>query len=429
MRNVDRLRVMRRSLACALVVAGLAYATGASAWARSSRHHGSAVVVHKRVSAPGLYVVSIVIRSPTAALNRIEVRVGTLARRAVSARLHRHARLSMRVHIAGRSLTVSAVGRRARPILAIALRRLVARRVVKPKPAASVTPKPAATAKPLAPAPAPVPVSVPAATTHPPPAPPPSPLPAAPGPGSPFTKLVWSDVFTQDWTSAGGSGAATRPVSSAWGFDTWGGCGGNSPQQSTYPGTPNTAYLTSQGLALPAIAAGPNHYVAAQLDTAGRNGESWQYGTIEASIQLPSGAGLCPAFWMLADNGTGEIDILEAPAFVNSVFGPLGPHAIFTLHANRAQQFESVANPTWNPGLPNVYGVIWTPKSITWTVNYVPYATATAASLGNPGLWSAFTSGRFHLLLDEAVGGWPGDPPTGTVFSQSMVVQWVKVFQ
>jgi beta-glucanase (GH16 family) len=132
---------------------------------------------------------------------------------------------------------------------------------------------------------------------------------------------------------------------------------------------------------------------------------------------------------MLADNGTGEIDILEAPAFVSLAFGPLGPHAIFTLHANRTQQFESVAIPTWNPGQPNVYGVIWTSKSITWTVNYVPYATATAKSLGNPALWSAFTSGRFHLLLDEAVGGWPGDPPPGTIFGQPMTVQWVKVFQ
>ena len=170
--------------------------------------------------------------------------------------------------------------------------------------------------------------------------------------------------------------------------------------------------------------------VVPQLDTQGIAGESWQYGTIEASVQLPTGQGLCPAFWMLADSGTGEIDILEAPSFVGSQFGSLAPFSVFTLHANLAQQFESPTVPAnWNPGQPNVYGVIWTPQSITWTVNYVPYASATPASLANPALWSAFTSGKFHLLLDEAVGGWPGDPPPNSQFTQPMIVQWVKVYQ
>src|SRR6185312_8004632 len=109
--------------------------------------------------------------------------------------------------------------------------------------------------------------------------------------------------------------------------------------------------------------------------------------TIEASLTLPSGQGLCPAFWMLPNSGVGEIDILEAPSFVNPIFGPLAPYAIFTLHANNTQQFEADTTPPgWNPAQPNIYGVIWTPTSITWTVNYVPYATATAASLANPAL-------------------------------------------
>ena len=41
-----------------------------------------------------------------------------------------------------------------------------------------------------------------------------------------------------------------------------------------------------------------------------------------------------------------------------------------TLHANNTQQFEfNVAPAGWNPGAPNVYGLIWTPTSITWTLS------------------------------------------------------------
>jgi beta-glucanase (GH16 family) len=424
MRNVGWLRVVVCNLLCGLAVAGVAWATVASARTPSHRARGAAVVVHRWVSTPGDYGVSVVVGSRTPAANRVDLLIGTVARRAVTDRHHRRTKLWLKVHIAGRSLTVSAVGRRVRPTLGVVLRRLDSDTTTAPKSHATTTPP--------APAPAPVtapvtaPVIAPVTVTAPRP---PTGVPAAPGPGSPFTKLVWSDIFTQDWTKAGGSGPATKPVSSAWSFDTWGGCGSNSPQLSVYPGTPNSAYLSSQGLVLPAIASGTNRYTTAQLDTGGHSGESWQYGAIEASIQLPSGAGLCPAFWMLADNGTGEIDILEAPAFVSTAFGPLAPYAFFTLHANATQQFESAAVATWNPGQPNVYGVFWTSKSITWTVNYVPYASVTAKSLGNPALWSAFTSGRFHLLVDEAVGGWPGDPPAGTIFSQPMTVQWVKVFQ
>jgi beta-glucanase (GH16 family) len=239
---------------------------------------------------------------------------------------------------------------------------------------------------------------------------------------------VWSDDFTADWSVEGG--AATEPIPRTWALDNYGGCGNSPPQESSYPARTGDAYLTSRGLVIPVVATGPTNYTTAQLDTRTIAGESWQYGAIEASIQLPTGQGLCPAFWMYSDNGPSEIDILEAPSFVSSAYGQIAPSAMFTLHADNQQQFEAAA-PTagWNAAAPNVYGVFWTPTSITWTVNYVPYATATAASLADPALWSAFTGGKLHLLLDEAVGGWPGDPPANTVYTQPMIVQWVKVFQ
>ncbi len=219
-------------------------------------------------------------------------------------------------------------------------------------------------------------------------------------------------------------------MTSQWGFDPYGGCSAGQGQESYYPASRSDAHLTSQGLVIPVTETGANSYRTAQVDTRGISGESWGYGTVEASIQLPQGQGLCPAFWMYGDNSTAEIDILEAPSFVQSRFGSYAPYSIFTLHADNAQQWEtSVAPPGWNPGAFNVYGVIWTPTSITWTINYVPYASAAASSLSNPSLWSVLTSNKLHLLFDEGVGGWPGNPPTGTVYTQPMTVQWVKVYQ
>ena len=397
----------------ALVGLGLAVAVPATAQPALSR--SAAVVVHQSVATPGTYSVSIVVASASRSRNEVEIHVGALTRSATVDPGHPRVNITLRLHLGVGGLTVRAVGRAGRPHIAVALLRVVAH----PKPAVTATtPTPAPP-----PAPAPPPPPAPAA-------PPPSPQP--PGPGSPYTNLVWSADFTQAWASTGATAAVTAPVPNTFGFDHSGGCSGNSAKEASYPASSNDAYLSSQGLVIPVNSTGPNSYTSAQLDSGGR--ESWQYGTIEASITLPTGAGLCPAFWLYADNGSGEIDILEAPSFVSPSYGPVnGPYAadsIFTLHANNAQEFERATTPPgWNPAGPNVYGIYWTPTSITWTVNYVPYASATQSTISNPSAWSAFTSGKFHIIFDDGVGGWPGDPASGTVYSQPMVVQWVKVFQ
>jgi beta-glucanase (GH16 family) len=403
-----------------------ALATGALAAAHAADSGRPTVVVAMPVSGPGLYAVTIVVTARSEALNRVTVTVGTVTRTAQTSRRHLSARIEVRVRIGGRSLMVRAVGRFARPLLSVRARLLEPAAAKRPHPHAAHTP-PSAQAQTQT-------TTTTTAAPAPPPAPAPTPTPAPappqpPGPGSPFTNLVWSDDFIADWQHAGGSGASQQQLPSTWALDNWGGCGTSPPQLSQNTGQAGSAYLTSQGLVLPVVSTGPSSYRAAQVDTHNIAGESWQYGTIEASLTLPTGQGLCPAFWMLPNNGVGEIDILEAPSFVNPIFGPLAPYAVFTLHANNTQQFEAAATPPgWNPGQPNVYGLIWTPTSITWTVNFTPYAGATPALLANPAMWSAFTSGAFHLLFDVAVGGWPGDPPAGTVFTAPMTVQWVKVF-
>ena len=372
------------------------------------------MTVRAGVTAPGLYGVSIVVGGPRAERNRVALRIGSIKRDALTGRHRRRVHLSLRMQITGRTLTITAIGKRARPTLAVTVHRL-----------GPPTATPAASSAPSAAAIATTPSAATPTVTSPPPSAPINLL-----SGSPYTNLVWSDDFVTDWAKEGGTGSATEPLPSTWSYDKYGGCGNSPPQESSYPGTPASAYLSSQGLVLPVTATGANQYAAAQLDTGPIPGESWQYGAIEASIALPSGQGLCPAFWMLSNAGAaGEIDILEAPSFVGPQYGPFAPFTIFTLHVNTVQVWENHVTPNnWSAGAQNVYGLYWTPTAITWTVNGVAYASVSPSSLSNPSQWSAFTSGAFHLLLDEAVGGWPGDPPAGTIYTQPMTVQWVRVY-
>ncbi len=76
----------------------------------------------------------------------------------------------------------------------------------------------------------------------------------------------------------------------------------------------------------------------------------------------------------------------------------------------------------------HTYAVSWSPNSITWLLDGVPYATATPADL-QPGQAWVFNQ-PFHLVLNLAVGGnWPGAPTASTAFPATLSVDWVRVYQ
>ena len=103
-------------------------------------------------------------------------------------------------------------------------------------------------------------------------------------------------------------------------------------------------------------------------------------------------------------------------------------HGPVTTNAND-QQWNGVVNSvTPLAGTYETYGLIWKPNSLTWTLNGVPFATATPQTLTPTASW-VFNGHPFHILLDEAVGGWPGNPNASTVFPAVMGVDWVRVYQ
>jgi beta-glucanase (GH16 family) len=141
-------------------------------------------------------------------------------------------------------------------------------------------------------------------------------------PNIPSGTLVWSDEFTY----ATNSNAQPNPL--VWTFDTGNSGFGNSELENYCAwGASNTpcsaaspnAYVGTDGY-LHIVAQQPTArtpvYTSARMKTQGLF--SFQYGRIEAEMQIPESQGMWPAFWLLGDNITtinwpacGELDVME----------------------------------------------------------------------------------------------------------------------
>jgi beta-glucanase (GH16 family) len=411
-----------------LAVGGLvaALAAGASVGAASASaatvaHSASkinTVVVRGSAQAKGKYEIIVWVRSRSKHSRLVQVHLTGQRTRTVRADPWWGARLYYELKLKRTKLTI--VTENAAP--AVQVRAWLISKKKSPAPTITTTSSNAPTSTPSAPA------SNSTSTTSgtAPPAPPPPP--AAADPYGPYTTLQWEDNFAQDFLN-GNSAPNQLPSSSEWNLDTWGGCGGNT--LSTDVTNASGASLTANGLALNAVQTGSNSWNAAQVDSSGK--VSFSPGTtIEARIDMPSGQGLCPAFWMLGNDTSnqGEIDVVEAPSF-----GPTATDAFFTLHGpgDPSQKFESdetslgSLSGTWHN-----YAVTWEASQIIWSIDGVVYATANASNLAVGSSWTPF-DGSFYLIFDLAVGGWPCadasvgpgcDPPS----SATMSVQWVKAF-
>jgi beta-glucanase (GH16 family) len=247
-----------------------------------------------------------------------------------------------------------------------------------------------------------------------------SPTPTAPLPSAP-ANLVWADEF---------NGAAnSAPDPAKWTYDLGAGGWGNQ-ELETYTNLPQNVHVDGAGHLIIRVERSGSTYTSARLKTQGLF--STRYGTIEARIRLPFGQGIWPAFWMLGTNITtagwpqcGEIDIMEnigrEPSINHGgVHGPgySGGNSIsglFTLpgSARFADDFH-------------VFALEWSPGSVRFLVDGIPYKTVSAASLP-PGAPWVFDN-PFFLILNVAVGGnFPGAPDASTVFPQQMMVDYVRV--
>jgi beta-glucanase (GH16 family) len=159
---------------------------------------------------------------------------------------------------------------------------------------------------------------------------------------------------------------------------------------------------------------------------------SFTYGRVEARIEIPAGAGLASAFWMLGSDidrvgwpACGEIDVVEATgghpfAADGHIHGPSGggSYAIGGTAASPASLAASF----------HTYGIDWRPGSITWTLDGRAYLRLTPRRLASGARW-AFDH-PFNIVLNLAVGGTPGGAPgRATPFPARLLVAWIRVYQ
>jgi beta-glucanase (GH16 family) len=243
-------------------------------------------------------------------------------------------------------------------------------------------------------------------------------------------KMVWSDEFN------GPNGSA--PDSSKWVLET-GGNGWGNQELEYYTARPRNAFQEDGNLVIRAIAEKysgdgkiSRDYTSARLKTQGKFSQA--YGRFEARIKIPRGQGLWPAFWMLGADidkvqwpKCGEIDIMEnigkEPYLVHgTIHGPgySGEKAIGNLYALSGE--EKYADDF------HIYAVEWKPREIRFYVDDHLYETRTPADLPKGAKW--VYNHPFFLILNVAVGGgWPGNPDATTIFPQTMLVDYVRVYK
>jgi len=235
-------------------------------------------------------------------------------------------------------------------------------------------------------------------------------------------KLTWSDEFNGSANSA--------PDGGKWNYDT-GGSGWGNQEREYYTNSRNNSFQDGGGhLVIQArkddAAAhqcwyGTCQYTSARLLTSGKFSQT--YGRFEASVKIPGGQGVWPAFWALGTNigsvgwpACGEIDTMEnIGKEPNLAHGSLhGPNYNTTGTYNLGSPFS---------GGFHTFAADWYPDHVSFSVDGHVYNTQNRPSSG----W--VFDHPFFLLLNLAIGGsWPGDPNSSTPFPAKMLVDYVRVY-
>ncbi|MGE4561093.1 MAG: family 16 glycosylhydrolase [Desulfobulbus sp.] len=248
--------------------------------------------------------------------------------------------------------------------------------------------------------------------------------------------LLWNDEFDAP--------EGTPPDPAKWGYDLGGKGWGNQEYQYYTDQPHNAAHDGNSHLVITARETdeqerammpcwyGPARYTSARLLTQGKF--SFTHGVVEARIRVPRGPGIWPALWMLGEDfgpvawpHCGEIDIMEnigrEPAMVHgTIHGPgyCGGDGIggpFALPEGQAFGDDF-----------HLFALEWLPGVIRWYADGRQYFEVRREQIPDGAPWPY--EHPFFLLLNLAVGGlWPGDPDETTVFPQTLVVDYIRVFQ
>ena len=228
----------------------------------------------------------------------------------------------------------------------------------------------------------------------------------------PVYTLVWADEF---------NGTSVDP--SNWNYNTGGEGWGNHEQEyyTDQNATIEDGNLVITGKAETIVS---NGYTSSRLNTQGKR--EFLYGKIEASIKIPAGQGLWPAFWMLGANINtvnwplcGEIDIMEHINADSIFYG--------TLHWVNNQQVSAGNQINAAPENYHVYAIEWNADTINWSLDGVKFHSVEIKN--NINSTEEFHK-PFFILLNLAIGGdWPGQTIDQNKLPAKMFVDYVRVYQ
>lgn len=244
-------------------------------------------------------------------------------------------------------------------------------------------------------------------------------------PEVPNWQLVWQDEFD------GPAGQSPDPAK--WTFDIGTGDNGWGNQELQYY-TNRQENVSLDGTGNLLITArresfGGRPFTSARIKTQGLFDQA--YGRFEASIKMPWGPGIWPAFWLLGSNietvnwpECGEIDIMEyrgqQPNLIHgTVHGPgySGGAAVTKSFGFENDRFDLDFH---------LFAVEWGKNYLRFYVDDILYQEIKPEDL--PGQW-VFDK-PFFIILNVAVGGnYVGFPTSQTPFPQTMLIDYVRVYK
>lgn len=246
--------------------------------------------------------------------------------------------------------------------------------------------------------------------------------------------LVWADEFDEDGS----------PNPENWNFEIGDGtnqglpAGWGNNELQYYTDRPENVKVENGMLVITARKESfqGSGYTSARLTT--QNLFEKKHGRFEARIKVPYGKGYWPAFWLLGNDcevnswpACGEIDIME-------YLGDEPTEVFGTIHGPEFSGAESISkgfsleNDRFDTGF-HVFGIEWSPNQINFYVDDVLYHSLTPEDVDEEtdgkGVW-VFNDRPFYIILNVAIGGnLPGSPNAQTEFPQSMIVDYVRVYE
>lgn len=172
-----------------------------------------------------------------------------------------------------------------------------------------------------------------------------------------------------------------------------------------------------------------SQYTSGRINSKGK--ADFTYGRFEASIKLPAGDGLWPAFWMLPTDEfyggwpqSGEIDIMEYVASTpDEILGYIHYGDPYPDNQSQGNTYKLKNDVFYNDF--HEFAIEWEPGEIRWYMDGILYSTKTTQDI-SPANWPFDKD--FHFLLNVAVGGNLGGQVNDSMLPATMEVDYVRVY-